>query len=109
MVRYPAIAAWLFGFVMVGSVLSASSGLAQEPVVLKSGAGMEETSVSCGICHSQKYIPMNSVFLTGDAWKAEVNKMRTVFGAPIDDDTAATIISYLTAQYGVPAGGAAKP
>jgi hypothetical protein len=42
---------------------------------------------------------MNSVFLTPSGWKAEVMKMRTAFGAPIDDDTAAAIIAYLGAQY----------
>jgi hypothetical protein len=42
---------------------------------------------------------MNSVFLTPDAWKAEVTKMRTALGAPIDEDTANTIIKYLSANY----------
>jgi hypothetical protein len=42
---------------------------------------------------------MNSVFLTPDAWKAEVTKMREAFGAPIDDDTATTIVKYLSATY----------
>jgi uncharacterized protein (DUF697 family) len=45
---------------------------------------------------------MNSVFLTPDAWKAEVAKMREAYGAPIDDDTAAAIVKYLSATYGVP-------
>jgi hypothetical protein len=46
---------------------------------------------------------MNSVFLSPAAWKAEVTKMRTVFGAPIDESTAADIAAYLAANY------AAKP
>jgi hypothetical protein len=57
----------------------------------------------CATCHSLSYIPMNSRFLTQDGWKAEVAKMRTVFGAPIDDDAANAIITYLAANYGVPA------
>jgi mono/diheme cytochrome c family protein len=99
----------VFGFVMVGSVLSASPGWAEASVVLKPGPGLEATTVSCGVCHTLNYIKMNSVFLTGDAWKGEVTKMRSAFGAPIDDETAASIVSYLTAQYGVPAGEATKP
>jgi hypothetical protein len=42
---------------------------------------------------------MNSVFLTPAAWKAEVTKMRTAFGAPIDEDTANAILAYLDAHY----------
>jgi hypothetical protein len=54
---------------------------------------------SCGICHTLNYIRMNSTFLTPDAWKAEVTKMRTALGAPIDDDTADVIVKYLSAEY----------
>jgi hypothetical protein len=45
---------------------------------------------------------MNSSFLTPDAWKAEVTKMREGYGAPIDDQTAAAIIKYLSANYAAP-------
>ena len=45
---------------------------------------------------------MNSRFLTPEVWKAEVTKMRTAFGAPIDDDAANAIIAYLAAHYAVP-------
>jgi uncharacterized protein (DUF697 family) len=45
---------------------------------------------------------MNSMFLTPAAWKAEVTKMRTAFGAQIDDDIAAEITAYLAANYAVP-------
>jgi hypothetical protein len=38
-----------------------------------------------------------------EVWKAEVTKMRTVFGAPIDDDAANTITTYLITHYGAPA------
>jgi hypothetical protein len=44
---------------------------------------------------------MNSVFLTPDGWKAEVTKMRSAFGAPIDDETAAEITAYLASNYAV--------
>jgi hypothetical protein len=54
---------------------------------------------ACGLCHSLSYIPMNSRFMSADVWKAEVTKMRTAFGAPIDDDAAAGILKYLVANY----------
>jgi hypothetical protein len=45
---------------------------------------------------------MNSPFLTPDQWKAEVAKMRSAFGAPIDNNVAATISAYLAANYAAP-------
>jgi mono/diheme cytochrome c family protein len=73
------------------------------PAPLKPGAGDDVTSANCNVCHTSDYIVMNSMFLTPDQWKAEVTKMRTVFGAPIDDATAGQIIAYLAAQYAVTA------
>jgi mono/diheme cytochrome c family protein len=68
---------------------------------LKPGAGDEATVATCSACHTPDYIVMNSVFLTPDAWKAEVAKMRSAFGAPIDDETAAAITAYLAKNYAV--------
>jgi uncharacterized protein (DUF697 family) len=48
---------------------------------------------------------MNSVFLSPAAWTAEVTKMRTAFGAQIDDSAADEIAAYLAANSAV----AAKP
>jgi mono/diheme cytochrome c family protein len=75
--------------------------LAQEAVTLKPGPGQDVVTTSCSVCHTLNYIRMNSVFLTPDAWKAEVTKMREALGAPIDDDTANTIVKYLSANYAV--------
>jgi hypothetical protein len=44
---------------------------------------------------------MNSRFLTQKQWQAEVAKMRTAFGAPIDDAAAEAIVAYLTANFAV--------
>jgi mono/diheme cytochrome c family protein len=74
---------------------------ADAPVPLKEGAGDDVTAAYCSACHTSNYIVMNSAFLTADAWKAEVTKMRSAFGAPIDDPTAATIAAYLAANYAV--------
>jgi len=78
---------------------------ADAPSALKAGAGLEVVETSCSVCHTTDYIRMNSPFLTPAAWKAEVEKMRTAYGAPIDDDNAAEIVKYLSAHYAV----AAKP
>ncbi len=45
---------------------------------------------------------MNSPFLTPEQWKAEVTKMRSAFGAPMDNDTAAAITAYLATNYAAP-------
>ena len=66
---------------------------------LKPGPGSDVTQAQCQFCHSTDYIVMQP---RGDArqWDAVVNKMRKVFGAPISDADAKTIIEYLTAAYG---------
>ena len=84
---------------LVASLLCATPAFAQEQVTLKPGPGLEVVSTTCSTCHTLNYIKMNSVFLTPDAWKAEVAKMRDAYGGPFDDDTAATIVKYLSATY----------
>lgn len=69
---------------------------------LPPGPGKDVVEAGCATCHSLSYIPMNSRFLTPEVWKAEVTKMRTAFGAPIDDDAANAIIAYLVANFGAP-------
>lgn len=83
-------------------------GLAFSPaqaqtVSLPPGPGQDVVEAACATCHSLSYIPMNSRFLTPEVWKAEVTKMRAVFGAPIDDDAAKIITDYLVARFGAPA------
>lgn len=93
MTRWAALAI----FMALGrSVLAADA-----PAPLQPGPGSAATAAQCGTCHSSDYIVMNSVFLTPDGWKAEVTRMRTAFGAPIDDGTAAEIVAYLAAHYAV--------
>jgi mono/diheme cytochrome c family protein len=94
-----------FGAAIGGATLCRGVLAADDPAPLKPGAGEDVTSAQCSACHSSDYIVMNSSFLTADGWKAEVTKMRTAFGAPIDDSTAAEIVSYLASNY----GAAAKP
>lgn len=78
-----------------------SPALAQQPS-LPPGPGVDVVESGCSTCHSLSYIPMNSRFMTPEVWKAEVTKMRQAFGAPIDDDAANTILTYLIANFGVP-------
>jgi mono/diheme cytochrome c family protein len=84
---------------LLASVFIASPVLAQEQVTLKPGAGLDAVTTNCSVCHTLNYIRMNSPFLTPDAWRAEVTKMRDGYGAPIDDDAAAEIVKYLSDNY----------
>ena len=90
-------------WVAVGMLLVAHCALAADQP-LKPGPGEDTTSANCSACHASNYIVMNSLFLTADAWKTEVAKMRSAFGAPIDDAVAAEITAYLAANYAVAAG-----
>jgi hypothetical protein len=71
------------------------------PVPLQPGPGQQDTQAVCSLCHSTDYIVMNSRFLTTAQWAAEVAKMRSAFGAPLDDAVAAKITAYLASAYGV--------
>ncbi len=87
--------------VIAGIVALALPALADEqPVVLKEAPGLVQITVNCSGCHSLDYVRMNAPFLTADAWKAEVGKMRAAYGAAIDDEDSAKIIAYLAANYG---------
>jgi sulfite dehydrogenase (cytochrome) subunit B len=68
-------------------------------VQLKPGAGRELTSSRCIICHSLEYIPANAAAMDAAAWQKTVQKMRDRFGAPITEEEARTILSYLSANY----------
>ncbi len=79
-----------------------ASPAAAQHAPLAQGPGKDVVETACGMCHTLSYIPMNSRFLSPEAWKAEVAKMRTAFGAPIDDDAASAIVAYLISNYGPP-------
>jgi mono/diheme cytochrome c family protein len=86
-------------YLLIALVLSTVPAFAQEQVTLKPGPGQDVVTTTCANCHTLNYIRMNSVFLTPDDWKAEVTKMQQAYGGPFDDDTAATIVKYLSATY----------
>src|SRR5215475_3970761 len=66
---------------------------------LKAGTGVETARNHCLTCHSTDYIVMQP---RGDAkqWQGVVTKMIKVYGAPLNDRDAKTIVEYLAKQYG---------
>jgi hypothetical protein len=87
---------------IVAAILASGAAHADGPAPLKPGPGSDLTAAVCNICHTSNYIIMNSMFMLPAQWAAEVTKMRTVFGAPLDDGTQAAITAYLGANYAVP-------
>ncbi|MBI3557116.1 MAG: cytochrome c [Deltaproteobacteria bacterium] len=83
------------------SALSLAPSHADESTFrLKNANGRDLVATKCITCHSLDYIPMNSKFLDRKGWDAEVRKMIKAMGAPINPDEAATIVEYLSKNYG---------
>jgi hypothetical protein len=84
--------------VMDGEI--ASIDLPPGDEVLPDRRGAEAVDRNCLLCHSTETI-LNQPALSPDVWKAEIDKMRTAFGAKIDPDAEDAILTYLTAINGV--------
>lgn len=68
-------------------------------IELKEGEGRVKAETFCNICHSTDYITTQPKFPRAQ-WTATVNKMIKVFGAPVSEEDAKTIVNYLDANYG---------
>jgi len=65
---------------------------------LAQGEGREIIQIFCRFCHSTTYITMQPP-LPAATWEGVVNKMINTYGAPISEDSAKQIVSYLMAYY----------
>ena len=93
-----AVSALSFGSVVAAPV---SYKLPDETAAFKPGPNLEVVMNNCTGCHSADYIatqPRGPKF-KNDFWKAEVNKMIKVYGAPISDADIPRIVEYLAATY----------
>ena len=100
----------IIGVLVVISVISAARNAVTERSVrsieippmdieLQDGLGRDLTRGYCGICHSLDYITMQPKF-PAEKWKAIVNRMIKVLGAPIGEGDAEIITNYITRTYG---------
>lgn len=80
---------------------SAGSWADETRVQLKEGPEAVTVRAQCSVCHSLDYIQMNSPFMKRAAWEAEVRKMMKVMGAPVAEQDVASLVNYLTKNYGV--------
>jgi sulfite dehydrogenase (cytochrome) subunit B len=92
----------VFGTLLVGllSLFRTPTLAGEQPIALKDGPGREVVEMKCGICHSLDYVRMNSPFLDEKSWQAEVAKMVSAFGAPLEPEQAKTAVDYLVSNYG---------
>lgn len=73
---------------------------ALEPT-LPDGPGRTEFVASCRTCHSARYI-LDQPRLPRKTWVAEIDKMKSAYGAPIPPDMQPAIVDYLVAVRGAP-------
>ena len=86
--------------VCAGSALAMKIDLPPETSRLKDAPGVELANAQCVTCHSADYVIMQPRDKPLAFWRAEVDKMKNVYGAPLPADAAAPIAEYLTRNYG---------
>ena len=92
--------------VAVACLLAAAPALAlkidlpPETATLRPGPGSDIAQRQCVTCHSPDYLTVQPPGKPMAFWKAEVEKMKKVYGAPIPDDQIEPIAQYLTKAYG---------
>jgi mono/diheme cytochrome c family protein len=74
--------------------------LPKETAQLKEAPGVDLAQRACSVCHSFDYIAIQPAGRPHAFWKAEVEKMKKVYGASIPDDQIEPIAQYLTRAYG---------
>lgn len=76
------------------AIHSVSVDLPASQTAFPPGSG-SDVAGKCLICHSAGMV-LKQPLLTQAEWTAEINKMRNVYGAPIEDGEVATLSAYLT-------------
>jgi mono/diheme cytochrome c family protein len=73
--------------------------LPAEAVATPEAPGRGQFLSGCSTCHSPRYV-LDQPPLTRKTWQAEVDKMRTTYGAPIAPADAPAIVDYVVAVRG---------
>lgn len=98
---------FLLGSLAAALALGCSKAPPPEPVqaraipdvVLPDAPGKDKVESSCVACHTTRYVTEQPP-LRRATWQAEVDKMRTTFGAPVAPDDVPAIVDYLVAVRG---------
>jgi hypothetical protein len=67
------------------------------------GADAQATNNNCLVCHSAEMV-LDQPRLSRAAWQSEVDKMRSVYKAPVTASDVPAIVDYLTSLPAPPAG-----
>ena len=97
----PMVATIVFLGLAPASASPISYELPPETAAFKPGPNLDVVMKNCTSCHSADYVatqPRGPKFKE-EFWRAEVNKMIKVYGAPIADADIAKIVEYLAATY----------
>jgi hypothetical protein len=89
-----------FAVAASASAFALTIDLPKDTTRLKDARGVEATQRQCSVCHSFDYIVTQPPGKPYAFWKAEVEKMKKVYGASIPDDQIEPIAQYLTRAYG---------
>ncbi len=68
--------------------------LPADPVTLPPGPGMEAVRDNCTACHSPSTM-LQQPRLSREKWEHQVEKMVTVYKAPVDSNAIPAIVDYL--------------
>ena len=82
------------------SAFAVTIDLPKETTQLKDAPGVDLVQRTCSVCHSYDYIVIQPPGKPHAFWKAEVEKMKKVYGASIPDEQIEPIAQYLTRAYG---------
>ena len=98
----PLLPAMLLLGVTAAAAAPRTIDLPDETAALAPGPHQDIATANCGACHSADYISTQPREVQNPKafWTAEVTKMRTVYGAPIEESDVAPIVDYLVAAYG---------
>ncbi|HYZ62041.1 MAG TPA: cytochrome c [Acetobacteraceae bacterium] len=97
------LGAALAGLVIAGPAGAAprSYALPDETAALAPGPNVEVAQQNCTACHSADYISTQPRKLPNARafWQAEVVKMKSAYGAPIQQEDVPKIVDYLAETY----------
>ena len=88
------------GIAVATSAFALRIELPPETGTFKPGAGSELAQQQCVACHSVDYVSIQPPGRPLAFWKAEVEKMKKVYGAQIPDEQIEPIAQYLARAYG---------
>ena len=88
----------------IGAALAAEKSITLPPdgVPLTAAAlpGYAKAQAACVACHSAEYMVYQPPTAPRAYWEAMVQRMKTVFKAPIDDADIPMLVDYLVQTYG---------